>query len=198
MKKVLFTFLVFSISLTINAQSDGGSFGLKAGVNLYKISGEDYDDPIFKRRTALHAGIFYQLPVGTLFRIQPELLYSGEGIKLEDEDIEAKIIFNYLNVPVMFQVHTPIGLFFETGPQVGFLLNAKVKYKEDGDEYEEKMEDEMRKTSFSWGAGAGYMFGNFGIGARYNFGLSKLPKDDDQDDDKSSGFQISLIWRLRK
>jgi hypothetical protein len=198
MKKTMLTLAIISFVLTLNAQNNAGSFGLKAGGNFYKITGDDYDDDGFKRRIGLHAGVFYQIPVGTLLRLQPELLYSAEGIRYEDEDAKAKVSINYLNVPVMLQLTTPVGLFFETGPQVGFLLNAKIKGEEDGDEEEIDIKDNMKKTAFAWGAGAGYMFGNFGIAARYNFGLSKIPKDDDEGDDKSSGFQVSLIWRLGK
>jgi hypothetical protein len=40
--------------------------------------------------------------------------------------------------------------------------------------------------------------GRIGVGARYNFGISKIPKGADAPKDKSSGFQVSLIVKLKK
>jgi hypothetical protein len=51
---------------------------------------------------------------------------------------------------------------------------------------------------FSWGVGAGFITGRIGVGARYNFGISKIPKGDYAPKDKSSGFQVSLIAKLKK
>ena len=194
MKKLLFFCLL--TAGTFSAYAQRSSFGLKAGANFYVVKGEDYDD-ISSRKSGVHAGILYRIPLGALISLQPEVLYSGEGVKLQDDDITGNFRFNYLNVPLMLQVNAG-GFFVETGPQVGFLLSAKGKLTESGQTIELDLKEEMNKVAFSWGAGLGYWFGNIGFNGRYNFGLSRLPKDEEEANDRSSGFQISLLWRLRK
>lgn len=49
------------------------------------------------------------------------------------------------------------------------------KAKEDGES--SNVKDYFKKTDFSWALGAGYQFGNVGVNARFNFGLSKLDED---------------------
>jgi hypothetical protein len=200
MKQLFFLSAFIGLTVITSAQENRlASFGLKGGANIYTIKGDDFKEEGFKNQVGFHAGAFYQFPVAELFSIQPEVLYSGEGIRYKDEDLTADIHFKYINVPVMFQFVTPSGLFAETGPQVSFLLSGESKYKETGgDKYEEDIKEDMKSTSFSWGVGAGYMIKNIGLGARYNFGLSNLPDDKEDGKGKSNGLQISLIWKFAK
>jgi len=205
MKKFLLLICIVACTAASKGQDvRKASFGIKAGANFFTIKGEDYKDGGFKTKTGPHAGLFYQIPIAPLFSIQPELMYSSEGIKYEDEDLKALVHLNYLNLPVMFQFVTPSGFYAETGPQLGFVLKAVTKFEPSlGDKYEENIKEDINKVAFSWGFGAGYMIGRFGISGRYNLGLSNLPKraDDPQvevPNDKSSGFQISLVARLTK
>jgi len=195
MKKI--SFFLSAIILVLSANSQKGSFGLKAGANIYKISGlEDFQGST--ARLGLHGGAFYRLPIGSMVYVQPELLYSSEGAKFEEDDFTGKINLNYINVPLMLQLATPGGFFLETGPQAGFLLSAKTKSSDGGQDTEEDIKKNTRSVSFSWGAGAGYWFGNVGLGGRYNFGLSGIPQNSADGSNKSNGFQISLLWRLKK
>jgi hypothetical protein len=194
MKKLLF--LTAFMAFVSAGSAQNSSFGLKAGANFYIMKGEDYDD-ISARKTGFHGGMLYRIPLGSVFSLQPELLYSGEGVKLKSDDVTGNFNFNYLNVPLMLQVNAG-GLYIETGPQVGFLLSAKGKITESGQTIDMDLKDEMNKVAFSWGAGLGYWFGNVGLGGRYNIGLSRLPKDAEEGKDKMNGFQASLLWRLRK
>ncbi len=151
MKRIFLVTVILTITVTVKAQDkQPSSFGVKAGVNIYTLNGDDYEESGYKNQIGLHGGIFYQIPVATLFSVQPELMYSSEGIKYEDEDLKADVHLNYLNLPVMFQFVTPSGLYAETGPQIGFLLNGKAKYEETGgDKYEEELDEDINKTAFS-------------------------------------------------
>ncbi len=86
MKHVFTAVLVFLFATATYAQ-DGYShsyFGLKAGVN---VSSNKYDpDPnIFdvSSKTGFAGGIYYNIGLGRLFSIQPELLYSSMGSKFK-------------------------------------------------------------------------------------------------------------------
>ncbi len=191
------TLLSIALMLFISFAHSQQSFGIKAGPSFFKLHGENYDDDGFKTKTAFHAGIYYRVPFNQTFRFQAELLYSAEGVKFENEDLKANIKMNYLNVPLMLQITTRSGFYGETGAQIGFLMSAKAEYEEDGEKQTEEGKDFSKGTAFSWGFGVGYMKDKFGIGARYNLGLSTIPKDSEDGDDKSSGFQISLLFRIK-
>ena len=195
MKKCFFFFAAIAFTLFADAQK--GSFGLKAGLNIYKISQLDVIEGS-TTKVGWHGGAFYRVPLRSLVYLQPELLYSAEGAKFEEADFSAKINLNYINVPLMLQLSTPEGFYLETGPQVGFLLNAKTKYSEGGQDSEEDISEDTKKVMFSWGGGAGYWSGNVGFGARYNFGLSRMQKDAGDGNNKSNGFQVSLLLKLHK
>lgn len=196
MKQAFLFFSALILGLALQAQTRG-SFGLKAGANIYTITGDDFGDNT-SSKIGFHGGVFYRLPIATMLYLQPEALYSAEGIKSKEAEASANLSLNYLNVPLMLQLAAPGGFFVETGPQVGFLLSAKTKFTLGGQSEEEDIKEDLNAVAFSWSAGAGYMFGNVGLGARYNLGLTRLPKEGNDGNNKSNGFQISLIWRLPK
>jgi hypothetical protein len=190
MRKV---FLTLSAVVALVSMSHAQTkFGLKAGANIaqLKASGGGISFT-YDSKVGLHAGGFATIPVASNISFQPELLYSMEGAKINDEN--AKIDLSYLNVPLMIQYNAS-GLIVETGPQVGLLLSAKAK---DDDESED-IKEELNSTSFSWGFGAGYRLSNgLGIHGRYNLGLSNLAKDDSSEGTiKSNVIQIGLSFAL--
>jgi opacity protein-like surface antigen len=115
-------------------------------------------------------------------------VFSGEGAKIDDSDV--KLALTYLNLPLLFRYNFSENLSAVTGPQIGFLLSAKAK--DDGDSNDVK--DSFNGTNISWGLGAQYELpNNLNVGLRYNFGLSDIA-DDGNDDwkTKASTLQISL------
>ena len=196
MKKLLFAIAICTVSLAAQAQDKGVAFGIKAGPSFYNLNGDDFEEGDMK--TGFHAGVFVNIPLSSMFSFNPELLYNTEGSKIEESGDKVTFNLNYINLPLMLQYNNPGGFYAEFGPQIGFLMSAKAKYEISGVEDEEDVKDELKGTSFSLGIGAGYdLPGGFGFGARYNLGLSSIGEADD-DDTKSSGFQISLRYKFRK
>ncbi|RYE89291.1 MAG: PorT family protein, partial [Cytophagaceae bacterium] len=129
MKKpvLLLSALVLGLSAGAQAQRRGHSsgsnvsLGLKAGASLTSYTGADAD--VAHYRLGFHAGIFANIGLTSLFAFQPELLYSQKGANLgNNTDISLRL--HYVDVPLAFHINTG-GLFFEAGPQVGFLVAAK-------------------------------------------------------------------------
>lgn len=186
MKKVLLV-LVFAASVAAaNAQV---KFGVKAGVNLSNVIGSDAEDT--KMKVGFNAGGLVQIPVTTQFSIQPELVYSAQGFKADDEEgDELKINSGYINIPVLAKYTSTSGFFAETGPQLGLLINAKAKL---GDESED-IKDFYKKTDFAWAFGLGYQTpSGVGINARYNLGLSKIADEGDAKV-KNGVIQVGLYY----
>ncbi len=197
MKKLLFIAVFMASICVVNAQDatpSGIRFGVKAGANFSGWAGDDKDvfgEP--KSRVGFHGGFLANIPLGGMLAFQPELLYSSVGPKFEEAGDEFKIVQNYLSIPMMLQYASAGGFYGEIGPNINILMSAEAK--SDGDD--EDIKDSFNSFELGAGLGLGYrMASGFGIGARYNLGLSKIFNDDDGVDVavKNSGFQISLMY----
>jgi hypothetical protein len=170
MKKVILSLAV--LVLFSAAKSQDVKFGVKAGLNIANITGSDASGA--KAIASFHVGGLVNIPVSGGFSVQPELVYSGQGAKEDQDGSTSTVHLNYLNIPVMAKYTFTGGFFAETGPQLGFLLSAKAK--EGGVSVDVK--DVFKSTDFAWGLGIGYQSeSGFGGGVRYNYGLGKLDKD---------------------
>jgi hypothetical protein len=198
MKKIVIISLVtlMAFSTTVFAQDVVTGLtgkGIKVGLNLANVSGDDAPDDI-SMRLGLAAGGFITYAFSDMFAIQPELLYSMKGYKFDvpgGESETAKI--DYLEIPILFKVLLVGGGNFKpnfyAGPAVGFLLSAKA-----GDF---DMKDNMKSTDFGLigGAGADLLMGTgpgkITFDVRYNVGLTST--DDSGADAKISNSTISFL-----
>lgn len=144
--------------------------GLRGGASYAKISGEDADS--YKAKLGFHAAAVVEIPVSDNFAVQPELLYSSQGSDYEDTYESGSANLDYINVPVMAKYYVSDKLSIEAGPQVGFLLSAKWK----GDEFgEEDAKDDFKGIDFGLNLGVGYKLDSgLNFGARYNLGLADI------------------------
>ena len=196
MKRISLFLVVISFACAAQAQSKiSYTSGIKAGANAYKLDIADHPDEYDEKLLLdFHAGVFFKVPITSMFSLQPEILYSGEGSKFKYGTIESKTHLRYLAVPVMFQVNTSAGVHFETGPQLGVLIQAKNKIDNDGTEEELKLTTQLKQTNFAWGIGVGYRISNVGIGARYLHGLTNISLTDEFPERKTRGFQAGLSY----
>lgn len=171
MKKLLLIIVCVASFAVANAQA---KFGVKAGANLANIVGDDAEDA--KMKIGFNVGALAQVPITANFVFQPEVVFSAQGAKSDDDGDDYKLNLNYINVPLLAKFISPSGFVAETGPQVGFLMSAKAKA--DGESIDVK--ESFKKTDFSWALGLGYQSpAGFGVNARYNLGLSKLDEEGD-------------------
>jgi hypothetical protein len=83
------------------------------------------------------------------------------------------------------------GLRLQTGPQVGFLTNARSK----GGGEEATIKTSLKDTDFSWSFGGSYLSRiGLGIDARYNLGLTDINKT--AADMKNRVWQVGLFYQL--
>lgn len=202
MKKLLLGIALVAFS-TVNAQDF--SFGAKAGLNVSNIRVSEGDG--LDSRISFHVGGLAEIKFSDKLALQPELLFSSQGAKMEEKrtvgsasassDITTKL--NYLNLPIMAKYFIMDGLAVEAGPQIGFLLSAKrtteisstgpisISTGKDTD-----IKDQMNTVDFGLNFGASYKL-DFGLffGARYNLGLTNIAKDSGDITYKNSVIQIS-------
>lgn len=190
MKKIVLAIVV--LTTTVLASQAQVQFGLKAGANFYTLGGDNAEDANLNSKIGINAGGIVNIPVSAKFKVQPEVVLSIQGAK-EDDGGTTNWNFNYLNIPIMAQVFATEGLYFEAGPQIGFLLKADIK--EEGSSSSYSVKDQLKSTDFSFGLGAGYKTASgFGFNARYNLGLSNILKDSDNGELKNRGFQIGVSF----
>lgn len=130
--------------------------------------------------------------------IQPELMYSVQGGKMEESgsqvimgqtfsyNAESKWDLHYINVPIMVKYFVIPSVAIEAGPYVGFNIKSEAKYEStvtaagvtETDKSTEDMKEGTSSVDFGLGFGASYNLDNgFFAGVRYNLGLSKVSKE---------------------
>lgn len=167
---------------------EGVQFGVKAGVNFAKLTGDDVEDA--DGRTGFHIGGVVEIPVSEKFSVQPELVYSQQGLQTEYDfegiNVEEKWKLDYINIPVMAKFYVAEGFAIEAGPQFGFKASAKYEAEGGGESVEEDLDD-VAGFDLSLGAGVSYKLANgLFFQGRYMFGLSNV------DDSDESGFEDDL------
>lgn len=202
MKKV-FLSLSLLAGLSYAAQAQGIKYGVKAGASLTNFTGSDTGDA--KNIFGFHGGLVANFAVNDAFSIQPEVLYSMKGAKLEESlgmgyTVKSTVRLHYIDVPVLARVNAG-GLFFELGPQVGFLAAAKQKNEITGGPLGSSSDNDIKsgikRVDFGYAAGLGYQLSNGpGIGLRYNGGFSDISKNSGSLAVRNSAFQLYLSFML--
>ncbi|ACT96416.1 porin family protein [Dyadobacter fermentans] len=187
MRKIFLLALLSMFGSAAFAQSF--SFGPKAGINVSNYTGSDIESDA---RVGYHLGGILNFGIGQVFSIQPEVLFSTQGAKINNGS-KQEFKTTYVSVPVMLKFRARGGFYFEFGPQASFKT---------GEDIPDQTIDHFAKNLDLAGAvGLGYQ-ANFGlgIGARYIAGFSKVG-DFDQNaamnpDFKNSVIQFSLFFAI--
>lgn len=137
------------------------NLGIKAGINMYKISSND--NTVYDQMTGFHLGLLGHIHLDSQWAVQPELVYSGQGAK--SGGTEQKL--DYINVPVLLQYMFDNGFRLQAGPQLGLLVRADNK-------------NDLNSIDLGVGLGVSYVVPStgFGLDAKYNHGLSNINKND--------------------
>ena len=171
MKKTIFTLaLLAGLSDAAQAQHSNVSLGLKAGGAYSSFVGAQSGNA--SGLLGFQVGAFANLGLSDMVALQPEVLYSQKGAKATSILGDYSTRLQYIDVPLAIHVNAD-GLFFEAGPQIGFLLAADNKYGAFSNDVKSTFDD----IDFGYLAGLGYQRKTGpGIGLRYNGGFTNLPK----------------------
>ncbi|WP_372757110.1 porin family protein [Mariniflexile sp.] len=198
------------------------NWGVKAGVNMSTLKTDLNQE---KYLLGYHLGGLAEIKINEKFLLQPELLYSLLGGKIEDSfsfddegttfntKYKEDVKLAYLQLPVMAKYQIVNKLNLEIGPQIGYLLSGKSDYDVtmnfDGesitDSGSEDIKDQVKSLDFGLNFGLGYELSNkMIIQGRYHLGLSNINDteasfDEDSVDRgsvKNSSFQVSVLFKL--
>lgn len=197
------------------------SYGLKAGINFTYANG-DAEDIFFidnvEGRVSFHAGIISEVSLSERFSIQPELVYSQVGAKyyydpaaINGQEIKSDLNLDYITLPLLAKYYVYKRLSIEIGPQLGYILSAKIKNEGSTDVITSgNLEIDINQTidikgdinNFDLGLvfGAGYELDtSLLFQARLVLGLSEIPKNNSNqtlNDFRNIVFQISLGYKF--
>ena len=208
MKKIAFLIIIAVCGLSqVRAQN----FGVKAGYNYSTLSGETSSISTIEGLSGFYIGGLVELPISNMLSIQPELIFSRQGVDLRQglknfsiRTDTSEIRLDYLNIPVMAKVNLgPI--FLEGGVQFGFLVNKPKVDSYIANVYLRNLLDKDSYNSFDFGVGAGLgvkLNQHFFVETRYTYSLTNVfdPNDkhfkssliSDGDNFKNSVFSIGL------
>lgn len=179
--------------------------GVKGGLNVSNLYVDEVDDE--NARFGLNLGVYGQFLSSDVFAIQPELLFSTKGSKVEYGgslfDQTVKYNLSYLDLPVLAVFKLGEAAEIHVGPYVGYLLAANISHDGDlGSGTDDIDRDHLKSFDYGLSGGFGLNFGNLQIGARYNYGLAKLADSDAAElligDSKNSVAQIYLALSLNR
>lgn len=193
--KKLMSFAVMMLSaMTASAQQKVGKFSVAPKVGLQLSTVTKIDNSKMKLGSVAGADFNYQ--VAEKFAVSAGLFYSMQGCKYDftEKDgskIDANVMLEYINVPIMAQYYVIPGLALKAGVQPGFNVKHKIK-TESGKVSVEGDIDNFKSFDLSIPLGASYQFGDFMVEARYNLGLTKLYDSTDGKSRKNSVFQVTF------
>lgn len=187
MKSYIFFIAILFMSANLS-YSQTFQIGVKGGVNFSNFYGNDLSNISSDVLLGFHAGGLINLKFGSVFSVQPELLISSQGAKLNNAVNKENFKATYFNIPLMLKFNIHSGIYAEVGPQAGFKIGENNNTNTD-----------IKNLDTAIAGGLGYHSNSgFGIGARYIAGLSKVGDINFgggiNPDYKNSTIQVSLFY----
>ena len=201
------TFTLTALSLIIIASTKAQvSYGIQAGVNISNWQGDalnslnsvvDLSNGFIstKSRTGFHIGGYASIPLTETISFEPGLQYSQKGYAMQGDlkidalkflgvNAKAKVEANYIDVPLLIKAEVAKGLSVYAGPQLSYLTKSSLHVTTSvlGISLLNKRVDltgNFNRMDGGLAGGVGYQFDNgFNIKAGYDYGLTKLEKND--------------------
>ncbi len=156
-------------------------FGVKGGFNMSNLydSGDNVDDN--NVLYGFNAGVYATLPISDFVAIEPELLFTTKGAKLEYNNAlasgDAKFKLNYIELPLLVRVNVTKNFNIHAGGYASYLVSSKVNGNGSFNFDEDIDTDDLNKFDAGLSAGVGVDFNPISIGLRYNYGLTTVGKE---------------------
>lgn len=149
------------------------TFGVKAGTNYSNVYDSEGEDFVADGKFGLAAGAFVVVPLGKIFGIQPEVLYSQKGFKSKGTflgtNYEMTRTTDFIDVPILLSVKPVEYVSLLFGPQFSFLMKQTDDFT--GGSLSTSQQDEfdnsnLRKNIFGLTGGVDFNIDHLVIGLR--------------------------------
>ncbi len=184
MKRIILLIMVVAFMANYVIAQDGDSrsqfhIGIKAGgnfANVYDAQGEAFRAD---GKAGFVGGVFITVPLGSLFGIQPEFLFSQKGFKAEGSLLGTNYgltrTTNFIDVPLYIAIK-PISLItILAGPQFSYLMRRKDVFDSaagSAEQIQEFKNDNIRKNILGAAVGLDVNLHPLVLGARAGWDLS--------------------------
>ncbi len=189
------------VALSVHAQHEEGETSIqpRVGVTFSDLTGEDDT----KMKVSLTYGIEMEYYVSDNFSLAGGFLYTNQGTKFSSSD--DKLNNFYFAVPLTANYYVLPGLAIKAGLQPAY--RVKTNMKVDGktidldrtvdylSTYYQDNDIKISKFDLSIPVGLSYEFANITLDARYNFGLTKLFLNVD-DNTRNRMIVVTLGYKL--
>lgn len=210
MKKILLliTTVAFMANYVVAQSNDSRSsfhFGIKAGLNFANVYDEQGEAFRADGKTGFAGGVFMTIPLGEMFGVQPEVLFSQKGFKATGSLLGTNYgltrTTNFIDVPLYFTVKPLPLLTILAGPQFSYLIRQKDEFNSElgsADQIKEFENDNIRKNILGAALGLDVNFDPLVIGLRAGWDLSTNNGDGSSQTPryKNGWVQLTLGYRF--
>ena len=219
MKKSIFTIIVAIAMLTVakaqeTAKDKSGSdtdtrsnivLGAKLGANYSNVYDSEGQDFVADAKLGFVVGGFVTIPLGKLFAIQPEVLYSQKGFKGSGTLLGSPYSYirttDYLDIPLFVAVRPSEYISILAGPQFSFLMSEKNEFTSatvNTTQEQAFNNDNIRKNTFCLIGGVDVNLSKLVIGARAGWDLKTNNGDGTSDTPryKNMWYQLTLGYKF--
>ncbi len=187
MKKAFVITSLMCLLLATTGWAQESSVGIKGGFNLSSLTTDGNDDS--NLNLGINVGVFNKIALTKSVAIQPELLYSMKGTRINYDESsfaegDSKFNLHYIDLPVKLVFNLSEDFEFQVGPYVGYLIGANTETDATVmDAFNIDSENELDRENFNtidYGitAGLGFDLDPLIIGANYSLGLNQVAKKD--------------------
>ena len=183
-KFLLASLFLSCIGFTNTYAQDGKSIpatiGFKGGINFSNLYTDDVDDQ--NVLTGFNAGLYAKLPITKSFAIQPEIYYTTKGAELTYNTLGvngvAKFNINYVEVPVLAVINLTENFNIHAGPYAAYMVSGKTTNDSNLGSSQSTLDtNDFERFDAGLAAGVGLDFEVLSFGVRYNYGLTKIEKE---------------------
>ncbi|WBA41939.1 porin family protein [Hymenobacter canadensis] len=169
--------ILVALALTfgaVAAQAQDSRIGVKISGGIAKFRGDDVTNQ--SNTLSAGGGLVYNIKLTEMLSVQPELLYTVKGSRFNSDAFDSKTTLHYVELPVMLRA-TFSNVFVEAGPQVGYLVAAKLEVTPNngGEASEDKSRNNFTNADWGFAAGIGYQLENgLSLTGRYSGSLNPV------------------------
>ncbi len=211
MKKLSLFAIMALVASSSFAQESNADFrkkfqmGIKVGSNysnIYDTKGDKFDA---ENKFGLAGGVFIAIPIGKVFGIQPEILFSQKGYKQTGNFLGSTYNLtrttDYIDIPLLLSIKPIKFVTIQVGPQYSYLLKQKNVFSNavtSIEQAEEFKNENIRKNTLCFIGGLDINIKRIVLGARAGWdiqnnngdGTSTAPRY------KNAWTQLTLGFRL--
>ena len=140
---MLVAIALLTTAIAVQAQTQA-HFGIKGGLNMATLRGNALDDSDSRNGLAIGAFAILEMPRG--FALQPEILFTQWGAKLQPaalgDEFQWEYRFNYIAIDLLarfkFDLNGPVAPVVFVGPSLAINTSSNLKFEHEGevDEYD--------------------------------------------------------------